>query len=92
MADFAVWATAAAPALGWSDQYFMSIYTANREQAHELALDASPVAAVIRALADQGEWTGTARGLLETLTRLADETTSGARSTRRSGRERSRGA
>jgi hypothetical protein len=73
MADFALWATAAAPALGWSDDYFMSIYSANREQAHELALDASPVAPVIRTLAERGEWSGTATELLEALSGLADE-------------------
>jgi hypothetical protein len=60
MADFAIWVTAAAPALGWSDDHFMGIYTANREQAHELALDVSPVAAAIQTLASPAEWNGTA--------------------------------
>ena len=73
MADFAIWATAAAPALGWSDNHFVSIYTANREQAHELALDASPVAAALRASAELGDWSGTAAELLEALTAPADD-------------------
>lgn len=79
MADFAAWTTAAAPALGWADDYFISMYTANREQAHESALDASPVASVIRALADQEPWEGTAAELLERLTKLADEAARRAR-------------
>jgi hypothetical protein len=80
MADFAIWVTAAAPALGWSDDHFMSIYTANREQAHELALDAYPVAAALRALAERGDWSGTAAELLETLTAAADDATKRTRS------------
>jgi len=73
MADFAVWATAAAPALGWSDDTFINAYMNNRSDAHEVALDVSPVAAVIRILADQRDWTGTSAELLEELTQLADE-------------------
>src|SRR5262245_38472691 len=80
MADFALWATAAAPALGWSDDYFMSMYTANRQQAHELALDASPVAGVIRTLAEHGEWSGTSTELLENLNGLVDDSTRRAKS------------
>lgn len=73
MADFAVWVTAAAPALGWAEDHFMSVYATNREQAHEAVLDASPIAAVIRALtAEEESWTGTAAELLEKLTALAD--------------------
>ncbi len=73
MADFAIWATAAAPALDWTEDYFISMYTANRERAHDLALDASPVADVIRALSERGEWNGTAAELLEVLNALAPE-------------------
>jgi hypothetical protein len=80
MADFAIWATAAAPALGWSEDHFIKTYTANREQAHESALDASPVAAVIRTLADSGDWAGTAAELLEAVTKLVDDVTKRARS------------
>ena len=79
MADFAIWVTAAAPALGWPDDYFIGIYSANREQAHEQALDVSPVAAALRTLADRGEWSGTAAELLEVLAGLVDETVRRAR-------------
>jgi hypothetical protein len=80
MADFAKFATAASPALGWSDDYFMSLYATNRQQAHELALDASAVAGAIRALAERGEWSGTAAELLETLNGLVDDATRRPRS------------
>lgn len=75
MADFAIWATAAAPALGWDEGYFVLTYSANRQQAHDLALDASPVADVVRALAERGEWSGTSTELLESLNGLAPEAT-----------------
>jgi hypothetical protein len=80
MADFAIWATAAGPALGWADDYFVSVYTANRQQAHELALDVSPVAAAIRALAERADWSGTAAELLKALNGLTDEPTRQSRS------------
>src|SRR5439155_25503841 len=38
MADFAIWATAAAPALGWSGNLFVLMYYYNCEQSNELAL------------------------------------------------------
>jgi hypothetical protein len=41
MADFAKWVTAAEPALGWEPGTFMGAYTANRDESHELALEAS---------------------------------------------------
>jgi len=40
MADFATWAVAAEPALGWPDGAFMRAYAGNRASAHELALEA----------------------------------------------------
>ena len=80
MADFALWATAAEPALGWPEGYFVSVYEANREEANEVALDASPVAGGIRALVAKGDWTGTAGELLKVLGELADEVTRKARS------------
>jgi len=80
MADFAIWTEAAAPALGWAAGYFLGVYTTNREHAHESALDASPVAAVVRALADKGRWEGTASELLAALTSAADDFTKKARS------------
>jgi hypothetical protein len=73
MADFAVWVTAAEPALGWEPGTFMRAYSGNREAANELALDASPVPAPVRVLVDRGPWTGTATELLRVLDDVVDE-------------------
>lgn len=69
MADFARWATAAEPALGWPDGTFLAAYDERRSQTHELALEASPIAPEIRAIALDGGFEGTASELLD---RLAD--------------------
>jgi hypothetical protein len=75
MADFATWAHAAEPALGLKSGEFLAAYGGNRAEAHDLALDASPIAASVRALVEPGEWSGTAAELLEALGRIADEAT-----------------
>ena len=78
MADFAVWAYAAAsaPALTISREQFLKAYDANRSTAHEVALEASVIASAVRALADKSEtWSGTAAELLEALNKEADEAT-----------------
>jgi hypothetical protein len=73
MADFAVWVTAAEPTLGWSRGRFLVAYIGNRAEAHDVALDASPVAGEVRALlAEYGNWMGTAGDLLRTLSDRAD--------------------
>jgi hypothetical protein len=72
MADFAVWASAAEPALGWERGSFLDAYTTNRAEANAVALDASPIAPFIRDLADMG-WEGTAACLLEKLELAAGE-------------------
>jgi uncharacterized protein YukE len=71
LADFAEWVTACEPALGWPAGAFLATYDVNRESAHELALEASPVAEPLRAfLRDHGgAWTGTATELFDALTR-----------------------
>jgi hypothetical protein len=79
MADFAIIVTAAAPALGWDDEYFLDAYKANRQAAHELALEASPIAAAVRELAAVGTWSGTATELLDRLNELVKETTRATR-------------
>jgi hypothetical protein len=86
MADFALTVTAASPALGWSDHYFLGIYDANRGAAHEIALDASPIAASVCELAGRGNWRGTASELLSRLSEIADETTRKARGWPENGR------
>ena len=67
MADFARWATAAEPALGWPAGTFLRAYAGARESAVDLALEASPVAVEIRRFVDgRGVevWEGTATELL----------------------------
>jgi hypothetical protein len=48
MADFAVWACAAAEACDWTAQDFLDTYEGVRAAAYELTLEASPVAPFIR--------------------------------------------
>jgi hypothetical protein len=68
MADFAQWAAAAEVALGFKRGAFMSAYSDNREDANELALEASSVATAVRTLmADRQAWSGTAAELLDLL-------------------------
>ena len=76
MADFALWATAAEPALGFAPGEFIAAYWANRESGNEVALEASPVGkAVIDFVAEVGEWTGTSTELLGELEPRVDEAT-----------------
>ena len=79
MADFAAWSVAAEPGLGLAEGAFLRAYTNNRVATHELALEASPIAAPIRKLADQKAWKGTAAELLGELSKIADEATKKAR-------------
>ena len=80
MADFAEWATAAEPALGWPSGAFLAAYTANRDSANDLALDADVIVAPLRQFIDRkGEWQGTASELLAELNGLAEEATRKAR-------------
>lgn len=75
MADFARWVTAAEPALGWPDDSFLRSYYLNRGAAHELAIEADPVAAgVVEFMSDRAEWEGTPSALLQHLSDLVGET------------------
>ena len=67
MADFAVWAVAAEPALGLAPGKFINAYTGNRELANELVLDSSPVAVHLMSLVNDGHWEGSAAELLREL-------------------------
>lgn len=68
MADFAVWATAAEPALGWPAGAILAAYDAGRQVGNETALEASPVGtALLRLMTDRPSWAGTAAELLEEL-------------------------
>jgi hypothetical protein len=74
MADFARWVTAAEPGLGWPDGSFLSAYYANRGSAHEMALEADPVAVSVRELmATVDEWEGRPSELLVKLADIAGE-------------------
>jgi len=80
LADFALWATAAEPALGWPAGAFMQAFTSNRATIDELALEAAPIAIAVQQLAGrQAEWEGTATELLSALASHTDEATVRAR-------------
>ena len=76
MADFARWVEAGAPAFGWQPGYFLQIYSGNRASADELALDALPIGAALRAfMAERREWEGTATQLLTALGDISGDAT-----------------
>jgi hypothetical protein len=69
MADFAVWVTAAEPALGWTPGAFMAAYDRNQDEAVDASIDASPVGStLVDLLAEhEGAWTGSPTELLNVL-------------------------
>jgi hypothetical protein len=69
MADFALWVTAAEPALPWGSGRFLAAYSDNREQAHESILADSAIHSPLVAVLEKrgGTWTGTASELLDAL-------------------------
>jgi hypothetical protein len=74
MADFAVWATAAESGLGWPSGAFMDAYDQNREAAHDMAIESSPIGlTLLQFMADRDRWAGTAGELLVELEAVADE-------------------
>jgi len=76
MADFAIWVTAAEPALGWPSGSFLEAYTGNRNAAVEQSLEADHVAVAVRLLmAERDSWEGNPSVLLETLEALIPEST-----------------
>ncbi len=76
MADFAMWVTAAEPALGLEDGDFLATYKGNEESANELVLESSPVANVLlEMISDTPCWEGTATELLAELDSKAGEKT-----------------
>jgi hypothetical protein len=76
MADFAIWATAAEPALGLAPGTFLATYQSNRNAGNEVALESSPVGkAVMDFVAEISEWKGTSTELLEQLESRAEEKT-----------------
>lgn len=76
MADFSRFAIAAETALDLPVGSFLQVYFGNRQEAHENALDASPIAVAIqRLMTSDRHWQGTATKLLEELEKLVDEKT-----------------
>ncbi len=74
MADFAVWITACAPALGWGPQMFLDTYRKNREEATVTVLESS---ALVQVMCDwiqkcKGKkWQGHTRDLCKELNDVA---------------------
>jgi putative DNA primase/helicase len=84
MADFAVWAAAAAPALGWSSAEFLAAYERNRLTRAQRVVEADPVARTLYELTQdtawetlkgqaKGEWSGTPTELLGLLDRRVSQ-------------------
>lgn len=73
MADFACWAYAGLPMLGFSVTEFLDAYRANQEAGLRLGLDSAPVGrAIVTFMESRQEWKGTASELLACLRGLAD--------------------
>jgi hypothetical protein len=72
MADFAKWMAAAEPVCPWLAGTFMRAYEGNRSQAVEATLDGDPIADLVKVLA-KASWVGTAKELLDELTRRTPE-------------------
>lgn len=69
MADWAVWVTAAEPALGWPEQSILSAYRTMRGTVIEATLDGDPLAVAVCGLSRP--WEGTAAELLTRITPVA---------------------
>ncbi|MFC1896811.1 hypothetical protein ACFL0Q_09205, partial [Thermodesulfobacteriota bacterium] len=68
MADFAIWVTAAEPALGWESGTFLQEYSRNRSEASSQIVEADLVlSTVVNFMKDYDEWKGTPTQLLELL-------------------------
>ncbi|PZV12383.1 MAG: hypothetical protein DCF22_12535 [Leptolyngbya sp.] len=76
LADFARFAIASEPALGLSPGSFLKAFQDTRNEAHEIVIEASPVAiAIQRLMESRTHWQGTATELLRELEALTDEQT-----------------
>lgn len=74
MADFALWVSAAEPALPWGQGEFLNTYYGNRKETVELSLESDPVSSAIRELmASRNEWEGTSSELLDKLSEIVSE-------------------
>jgi hypothetical protein len=74
MADFAEWIVAAEPVQPWKEGAFLAAYEANRTDANDLTLDASPVAQATREFMEKrADWCGSATELLAALEEITPE-------------------
>lgn len=74
MADFARLVVAGERDLGLAKGEFMAAYTANRDDANALAVEASPIGRLVLEVVDENpNWTGTATELLNLLEERADD-------------------
>ncbi|MEX0885877.1 MAG: hypothetical protein WD009_05510 [Phycisphaeraceae bacterium] len=65
MADFAKRLVAAEPALDWPAGSFLDAYMGNRQEVHDLAVEASPIGLpLLEFMKEHGSWSGTATELL----------------------------
>jgi hypothetical protein len=76
MADFALWATAAETGLGLKKDAFMKHYTQNREDAHSIVLEDSPIFEALQKICKkQSDFDGTLKEFLELIDSFTDEKT-----------------
>lgn len=76
LADFAIWATAAEPALGLPPGAIMKAHTESREESTNVAIEASLVGMAVRTFIESTPaWCGTMSALLVELNAAADEKT-----------------
>ena len=75
MADFAKWVVASTPALGFTEEEFISAFTENRVEADRVVVETSPIGPTLLLLLENGLWSGTASKLREALVGLADDAT-----------------
>ncbi len=74
MADFAIWGSAVAEALGYSKTDFLNAYQKNISRQHEEAIEASPVAqALLEFMKTRTDWEGTPTVLLRELEGLVED-------------------
>jgi len=71
MADFAIWTTAAEPALGLQPGEFIAAYSANRQEAIRLNLEQDSVAEAIKSLLVLGSIKGNYKEILDVLKKHA---------------------
>jgi len=81
LADFAIWAAAAEPAMDLQPGEFIQAYTTSRAAGNESAIEASPVGkAVVEFVEHIVDWTGTSTQLLKALEARADDKTKSMKS------------